>query len=343
MFLAVCPAYVIPELLLPFSFYWCCDVEFYKMLLRHCSEPITGIKRFVLQSRRLFKLKKKRRQTLYAIQHRVCTVCVGRSPCASRFEQTSRLLLHSSVGVILGLIRFFLQPPLLSSRAWGWLERHTRYRRGMMVYVIRRVGTVLVKWPFLYLAACDARQLSLTTDSFGFIYPATTAFSSIYTSYLSGEINEKKKSTKFKRHSIAPVPLHRSGNRRGRCRPLERERGCIALSHSVFYTRMPRWQAICVLNVTCSSEPASLFKSRFPKREPRGCSLVVACRESEPTHTHTHKHLRSYSVESYLQPLHHCYCVIVNVDSPFGQLLRWYRLVDLFLDSKVPTVTCTTY
>lgn len=50
----------------------------------------------------------------------------------------------------------------------------------MMVYVIRRVGTVLVKCSFLYLAACDAKQLSLTTDSFDFIYPATIVFSSFY-------------------------------------------------------------------------------------------------------------------------------------------------------------------
>lgn len=53
--------------------------------------------------------------------------------------------------------------------------RHTRDRRGM-VYVIPKVGIVLVKWPLIYLAACDARQLSLTTDSFGFIIPRDRSF-----------------------------------------------------------------------------------------------------------------------------------------------------------------------
>lgn len=77
IFLAVCPAYLIPELRPPFLFYRCCDVEFCKMLLRHCSEPITGIKRFVLQSRRLFKLKKK---TINALCDTTSSVyCVRRS------------------------------------------------------------------------------------------------------------------------------------------------------------------------------------------------------------------------------------------------------------------------
>lgn len=46
--------------------------------------------------------------------------------------------------------------------------RHTRDRREIMVYVIRKVGSALVERPFLYLASCDALELSFT-DSFDFI------------------------------------------------------------------------------------------------------------------------------------------------------------------------------